>query len=843
MSQQTPDSQVRADNNVAGEGLHPPETLKPNFGEMPEFLKQKAQWVLWKLDLRDGKWTKPPFSISGRHARTNDPATWSSFEEAKKVALANPDYAGVGFCLSDADGLTGIDLDHCVDPETLEFTKPEAAEIVARFKGTRIERSPSGDGLRIWAKGKAKRSGKARQQSWIEVYTSPSSRYLTVTGHRWEGSAEEIMAQQAELDWLHETYMDRSRQEQNQEKRNSSTTALTDRELIEKIRSSRQGAAFARLYGGEAGEDHSVADFRLCSILAFWCGHDPERIDRIFRGSGLIRAKWDEVHSSEGLTYGQVTIAKAIEGCDTVYSARNSESERVTGGNDAERESRHSQHTRQSSDAEEPIPLRADLAPAKAYPVDTLGEILGDAVNALHEVVKAPLALCAQSVLAAASFAAQGHFDVMLPWRERKPLSLFLLTGGVSGERKSTLDNVVFGAAKTQEREDMERYQGDQEEYALRLAAYQHAVDAAKKAATSGGKGGTTAEDVLRAVTAVGEAPPEPRLPLRFVTEPTVEGLFKLLSAGKPSVALFSDEAGLLIGGHALNSDNALKTLSRWSKMWDGAPFDRVRAKDGSSVLYGRRMALHQLAQPEVLAQLLSDHYANCQGFLSRCLVAWPESAIGERIETGSEFQWAGSRSAVLRLYAVLKRLMEAEPRTRKNPQELDPIPLTLTDEAIRLCVDAHNQFEMLMRDGGPLHELRDRGSKAMEIVCRISGVFTVMEHGLAARHIERRAIEQALKLMQWYLDEMLRIQGALAVPQSVRDAESLSAWLRNSGHRVFTLRMILQRGPNPLRHKPRAQAAVKELVENGYIVEQPTGSLVDGKKTRQSWEVKHYVV
>ena len=109
------------------------------------------------------------------------------------------------------------------------------------------------------------------------------------------------------------------------------------------------------------------------------------------------------------------------------------------------------------------------------------------------------------------------------------------------------------------------------------------------------------------------------------MTDPTVEGMYKQLAIGQPSVALFSDEGGLLIGGHALNSENALKTMARWCKLWDGSPFDRVRAGDGAGVLYGRRMAFHQLAQPDVMATLLSDRMANGQGLLARCLVAWPD--------------------------------------------------------------------------------------------------------------------------------------------------------------------------------------------------------------------------
>jgi primase-polymerase (primpol)-like protein len=36
----------------------------------------------------------------------------------------------------------------------------------------------------------------------------------------------------------------------------------------------------------------SEADAALCSMLAFWTGRDPQRIDNLFRQSGLCREKW-----------------------------------------------------------------------------------------------------------------------------------------------------------------------------------------------------------------------------------------------------------------------------------------------------------------------------------------------------------------------------------------------------------------------------------------------------------------------------------------------------------------------------------------------------------------------
>ncbi len=486
-----------------------------------------------------------------------------------------------------------------------------------------------------------------------------------------------------------------------------------------------------------------------------------------------------------------------------------------------------------------PEPLKAPLPAAQSYPVDALGDVLGAAAMAIHETVKAPLALCCQSVLASATLAAQAHFDVRLPWGEKRPLSSFFLTVAESGERKSGVDDVVLRAAKIQERLDMDQYNIERTEYENDLVRWKAAHDTANKTAAKA-KNQPARDHAGEAQHLCGQKPAAPIMPLRFVTDPTVEGLFKMLEVNQPSVGLFSDEAGLLIGGHALNNDNALKTMARWCKMWDGAPFDRVRAGDGCNILYGRRLCMHQLAQPEVMVKLLSDRMANGQGLLARCLVAWPESTIGSRVI--EKFELPASRFELKRLFSKLKELSEAEPRTAKTPQELDPVELPLDDNAKTLAIEAMNQFEISMRNGNDLAELKDRAAKAFENACRIAGVLAVIDNGLATRSISAAHLERALLLMQWYLSEALRIRGAALVPQPVIDAESLSKWLKDRNMTVFRTSPVLTNGPSHLRNKQRLMLAISELISNGYLVQNETGSIVDGVKAKLSWSVLHHV-
>src|SRR5690349_17601530 len=61
---------------------------------------------------------------------------------------------------------------------------------------------------------------------------------------------------------------------------------------------------------------------------------------------------------------------------------------------------------------EPPRPLMRELPPADPFPLDALGDVLAPAARAIHDRVQAPLAICGQSVLAAATLVVQAHADI-----------------------------------------------------------------------------------------------------------------------------------------------------------------------------------------------------------------------------------------------------------------------------------------------------------------------------------------------------------------------------------------------------------------------------------------------
>lgn len=116
----------------------------------PEALTKHRNWVCWKAvpDQRKGRIRKVPMNArTGQAASSTDSATWCSVEEALEGCKRFL-YPGVGFVFTPETGLVGVDIDHCIDPQTHEWN--ETARAVYERCPTYAEYSPSGTGLHLF---------------------------------------------------------------------------------------------------------------------------------------------------------------------------------------------------------------------------------------------------------------------------------------------------------------------------------------------------------------------------------------------------------------------------------------------------------------------------------------------------------------------------------------------------------------------------------------------------------------------------------------------------------------------------------------------------------------------
>lgn len=285
---------------------------------IPSDLKRERRWVLWNLEVRNGRPTKVPY-VAARpteRASVDDQTSWSSYEEARDASLDGK-ADGIGFVLGDP--YVGTDLDKCRDPKTGTI-EPAAQEIVSTLDSY-TEITPSGTGVHIICRGRLPEG--RRRKGTVEMYES--GRYFTVTGQHLAGTPRTLEDRTGTLTALHaKLFGPAPRKTSPPSKPPSRHTpaaqSIDDTELIDNASRATNGARFSALWAGDtsAYTSASEADLALCNLLAFWTGADAGQMDRLFRQSGLMREKWDERHGTR--SYGEITISRATDDCREVYS-------------------------------------------------------------------------------------------------------------------------------------------------------------------------------------------------------------------------------------------------------------------------------------------------------------------------------------------------------------------------------------------------------------------------------------------------------------------------------------------------------------------------------------------
>lgn len=247
---------------------------------IPDELKALKQWFVWK--------NKIPLSVHGGSGSSTNPATWGTFDQAMKCYESGR-YHGIGFAFAKDGGIVGIDLDNCFDEDGTLYLD---AQRVVKDLSSYTEYSVSGKGLHIIIKGHM--GGTGKKPGSLEVYSS--GRYFTVTGHVY-GTPSGVEDRQAVLDNI-VNRIEAARKPKPQPQQGGTGRRgryLSNDTTIEKAMNAKNGEKFRRLWEGNWKGNYpsqSEAELALLAILYFWL-KDVNRIDILFRQSGLYRPKWD----------------------------------------------------------------------------------------------------------------------------------------------------------------------------------------------------------------------------------------------------------------------------------------------------------------------------------------------------------------------------------------------------------------------------------------------------------------------------------------------------------------------------------------------------------------------
>lgn len=478
---------------------------------------------------------------------------------------------------------------------------------------------------------------------------------------------------------------------------------------------------------------------------------------------------------------------------------------------------------------EGPLPLHRDVPPPEPFPVEALGNILEPAALAIHDKIQAPLAMCAQSVLAAAALAVQGHANVRLPYGQSRPISEFFLTIAFSGERKSAVDAEALAPIRQREAELRDLYSAEMPSYLNDKAAW----DSVRTGIT---KKKDNRSAMKAALDLLGPEPPPPLVPLLTCAEPTLEGLIKLLAVGQPSLGIFASEGAQFIGGHGMLAEAKLRSAGGISNLWDGELLRRVRSGDGITILGNKRVSMHLMAQPDVASHFLTDPVLQDQGLLSRFLIVSPSETSGTRFVRDVH---PATEASLKRYQAqLLKILQTPAPLEPFSKNSLEPRELPLSYDATTLWNKFSDYIEARNGSTGELAPIRGLANKLAEHAARLAAVLTLVRD-ISAEEIHSEDMASGINLAQHYAGEALRLWGASRLPDNIRIANTVLEWARqHSPDGIFSLVDTYQLGPNSVRGPDTAKAAITTLERHGWLQCIPGGAEIRGQHRREVYRI-----
>lgn len=479
--------------------------------------------------------------------------------------------------------------------------------------------------------------------------------------------------------------------------------------------------------------------------------------------------------------------------------------------------------------APQPIDIKASLGEAVEFPIAALPPTLAKAILAIEAIAQVPLSLAAQSVLAAASLASQGHINVQTITGDSCPTSLFFFSIAASGDRKSTSDRLAIRPVKDREEMLAADYEAEKHRFSIE--------DAAFKAATSKARTGKkTREMIERELNDAGKPPVPPVQPLLTADEPTGPGLQRLFAEAQPALGLFSDEGATFLGGWAMQDENQAATGGMLSKLWDGSPIKRIRAdKDNpSTILYGRRLCVHLMVQPDIAGKLLANKAVRSQGLLSRILPVAPKSLKGSRFwrEPTDEH-----RSDLEKYHTRLSALLAREFRYRSpETRALDLAFVKLNPEARSRLIEFSDDCEKKLGPNGIYEQISDFASKMAENAVRLAAVVAYFQGGnsTVTTGLSLTAINAGIAMVEFYASEAVRLYGAAALDDDSANAVILIDWIRKRSLPAVGLRYLSRSGPTQTRNAATLKRAVGVLIEHRHLVQISGGATLDlaGKPT-----------
>ena len=364
------------------------------------------------------------------------------------------------------------------------------------------------------------------------------------------------------------------------------------------------------------------------------------------------------------------------------------------------------------------------------YPIQHFPLVMKEAIKCISEYVQCPISMAAQCVIGAISHIAQRNVNAPHPYvKDGEPCSLFLLSEGQSGSRKSSAKTIADHSIKEYERLQYDRYRRNDRQWQKKFLGNEKKEHKSCLAETK-----------------------EPKDPSSVFSDITIESLLGLYIDGfVTNVSISSDEAAQFFAGHTMKSETRNQALATFTKLFDDGYVERTRSKsnlNGSGRAYDVRLTFNLQGQREVLINALQDPVLRGQGFLARFIFTVPENLAGQRFQD-KEHQ-SKDINTDSRMIIYWERCSDLLNDSSDHQRYVIP----LDEEAKKVDLAFYNEIESLQAKGKCYEYLQAFASRASQLARRLATVFTYFQ---GEAFINKQILLAACDVIRFSLNEWLR--------------------------------------------------------------------------------------
>lgn len=716
--------------------------VEPEFDTVPEEMRRLNNWVVWKAEPSD-KVTKDGEQVldkvlkqtNGKPASTTSPATWTSFQDAYQ-SYSNGNFDGIGFVFEPNNRIIGVDMDgHFSDGEPIT----KNAEVMC--SKTYVEVSPSGTGGHAYFIGDLPDDIKHKHkdsQGEIEIYNS--GRYFTFTGQM--VGQDEILEDEKFINIIIKQFFHKETPDFNIDISDERSRLLPSTDIKRKMLKNEK---INRLFDGDIADyedDDSSADMALANYLAFYTAKNYKQMDEIFRESGLMRDKWDEMRGD--VTYGERTLKKAILECRNVY--------------------KHSTINPQEAGSyvwDDLVTFDHDAI--LPFPRHIFPDWLEEYIDQVSQSTQTPRDMAAMGAFTALSIASNKKFNINIFGDWSEPLNTYLLTLMPPSSKKSQVFNHMMNPISDFQKEFRDFMKPKIRENKDNLEIKEKRIASLKKRIIEPKKGDTVSEleedlsyarEDLENTNILTE-------PTYIVDDVTPEVLAQLLEENDEKIGIVSAEGGLFTNIQGRYSD-----VTNYDVYLSGHPGDRMsthRLSREAVELEEPLISIGIFAQPSIIQSVPRELFD--KGLMARFLYSLPNDNRGERQIRPRQID----PQVKDKYYNNVRGLMGLNANN---------ISLTMSDTADSKVQLLQEEIELRQGVGEDLRENEDIESWSGKIVgqlMRLAGLIHMSKTLTTSNYVvQPETIDAADRLKEYFISHMKKAFNISNADQSTADAEYL---------------------------------------------------------------------